>query len=153
MALFESATNFILNLLTDNEELKKFPKEFIDEAVLWVKSWFLKPEDPKATAKLQDPDKPIAVKKDIIEDILEALKDNAQFRQELEVRLAAFEQQRARLKNVVEQTEVEVEGDVHIGDRGRPGDESYDEKNVVKDSTIKAGGSFRLGDDQTPPKA
>ena len=63
--MLETATQYILDLLTDNEELKKFPKEIIDASVKWVKSWFLIPEDSKTNAKLEDPNKPMEVKKDI----------------------------------------------------------------------------------------
>ena len=83
MPLIETATQYILDLLTGNEELKKFPKEFIDASVTWVKSWFLVPDDPKTNAKLEDPYKSMEVKRDIIEDKLADLQDNAQFIQEL----------------------------------------------------------------------
>jgi hypothetical protein len=145
--MLEIATQYILDLLTENEELKKFPKEFTDESVKWVKSWFLKPEDPKNNAKLEDPNKPIVVKKDIIQDKLEELKDNTQFQKELVARLAAFEQQRARLKNVVDNVDIDVKGSVHIGDKGSASGDNYDEKNVVKGGTIKAGEDFHLGDE------
>lgn len=147
MALLETAAKYILNLLTNNEELKKFPKEFTDAAVIWVKSWFLIPDDPKNNAKLEDPNKPMEVKKDIIQDKLEDLKDNAQFQQELAEQLAAFEQQRARIKNVVQDSDIDVKGNVHIGDKGGASGDQYDEKNIIKGGTIKAGGNFRLGDD------
>jgi hypothetical protein len=147
MAILETATQYILDLLTDNEELKKFPKEFIDASVTWVKSWFLIPEDPKTNAKLEDPNKPMEVKKDIIQDKLEDLKDNAQFQKELTELLAAFEQHRTRLKNVVQDADINVKGSVHIGDKGGASGEHYDEKNVIKGGIINAGGDFRLGDD------
>lgn len=145
--MLETATKYILDLLTENEELKKFPKEFVNESVKWVKSWFLKPEDPKNTAKLEDPNKSIEVKKDIIQDKLDDLKDNPQFTKELTERLAAFEQQRARLKNVVTDADIDIKGSAHIGDKGSSSGDNYDEKNVIKGGTIKAGGDFRLGDD------
>jgi hypothetical protein len=145
--MLATATKYILDLLINNEELKKFPKEFTDEAVKWVKSWFLIPEDPKNTAKLEDPNKSIEVKKDIIQDKLADLEENTQFQKELTERLAAFEQQRARLKNVVLDSDIDVKGNVHIGDKGNDSGDQYDEKNIVKGGTIKAGGDFRLGDD------
>lgn len=147
MALLEAATTYVLDLLTENEELKKIPKEFLDASVLWVKSWFLVPEEPKTNAKLEDPNKPVEVKKDIIQDRLEVLKENPQFMQELSDRIAAFEQQRARIKNVVADGNIEVGGNVHIGDKGASSGDQYEEKNIVKGGTIKAGGDFRLGDD------
>ncbi len=145
--LAAAATKYVLDLLTENEELKKFPKEFVNEAAIWVKSWFLIPEDPKTNAKLEDPDKSIEVKKDIIQDKLDDLKNNAQFQKELSERIAALEQQRTRLKNVVADSDIDVQGNIHIGDKGGASGDDYDEKNVVKGSTIKAGGDFRLGDD------
>lgn len=48
--LTEKATQYILDLLTENEELKKFPKEFVQEVVIYIKSWFLVPEKLKETA-------------------------------------------------------------------------------------------------------
>ena len=149
MFVSETTTKYILDLLTNNEELKKFPKEFTDAAFKWAKSWFLTPEAPKTTAKLEDPNKSIEVKKDIIQDKLEELKDNAQFQQELAAQLAAFEQHRARLKNVVTNANIDVQGSVHIGDKGGVSGDLYGEKNIIKGGAIKAGGDFRLGDDDT----
>jgi hypothetical protein len=145
--MLDTATKYVLDLLTDNEELKKFPKEFVNESVKWVKSWFLTPEDPKANAKLEDPHKSIEVKKDIIQDKLADLNENPQFVKELTEKLKGFEQQRARLKNVIADADVDVKGSVHIGDKGTSTGDNYDEKNVIKGGSIKAGGDFRLGDD------
>ena len=145
--MLETATKYILDLLTDNEDLKKIPKEFVNESVKWVKSWLLRPEDPKTNAKLEDSNKSIEVKKDIIQDKLDDLKDNAQFTKELTERMTAFKQQRARLKNVVTDADIDIKGSVHIGDKGSASDDNYDEKNIIKGGKIKAGGDFRLGDD------
>jgi hypothetical protein len=145
--MLEKAIQYVLDLLTEGKEVKKLPPDFVGEAVLWAQSWFLKPDDPKTTAKLLDPHKSIEVKKDLIQNRWAELQDNAQFQQELAARLAALAQQRARLKNVVTDSEGEVQGSVRIGDQGRTSGDDYDEKNIIKGSTIKAGGDFRLGDD------
>ena len=42
MALLETATTYILALLTEHETIKSFPQAFIAESAKWVKSWFLK---------------------------------------------------------------------------------------------------------------
>jgi len=144
--MLETATKYILDLLLNNEDLKKFPKEFIDASVIWVKSWFLIPDDPKTNAKLEDPNKDMEVKKDIIQDKLDDLKDNTQFQKELAERLAAFEQHRARLKNVVSDADIDAKGNVHIGDKGSVSGDIYDKKNVIEGGSIKAGGDFHLGD-------
>ena len=143
--MLETAAKYILDLLTENEELKKFPKEFVNESVKWVKSWFLKPEDPKNTAKLEDPNKSIEVKKDIIQDKLEDLQSNAQFQKELTERLAAFEQQKGKLKNIVgKNAEIDSDGDVVVGDTGGSIQDNYDQKNIVE-GKIK-GKNVRIGD-------
>ena len=145
--MLETATKYVLDLLTENEELKKFPAAFVNESVKWVKSWFLTPEDPKTNAKLEDPNKSMEVKKDIIQDKLADLNENPQFVKELTEKLKGFEQQRARLKNVVADADIDIKGSVHIGDKGTSSGDNYDEKNVIKGGSIKAGGDFRLGDD------
>ncbi|MFZ4428707.1 MAG: CHAT domain-containing protein [Saprospiraceae bacterium] len=151
--MLTTATKFILDMLLEHEELKNFPKEFVQEAGLWVKSWFLKPEDPKSSAKLLDTGKPVEDKIDIIEDILKELENNRQFQQELAAHLAAFEEQRARIKNVVTDAKIAVKGDVHIGDKGLSNDDGYHKKNVVQGGHFEVGGGFRLGDDFAPTTA
>ena len=65
------------------------------------------PEDPKATAKLEDPQKPIEVKKDIIEDKLAELKDNPVFVQELTAQLTAYAADTA-LGNPIKSSEIPI---------------------------------------------
>jgi hypothetical protein len=48
-------------------------------------------------------------------------------------------------KNVVKNTELDVEGQIKIGDEGDKKGE-YSKKNVVEGSKIKSGGDFTLGD-------
>jgi hypothetical protein len=86
-------------------------------------------------------------KKAVIETKLEDMLEDATFKAALEQQLAAFEQHKVRLKNVVTESDIDVKGSVHIGDKGNSSGDNYDEKNVIKGSTIKAGGDFRLGDD------
>ena len=38
MPLLESAAAYILGIITQNEEFKKFPKEFATEGLKWVKT-------------------------------------------------------------------------------------------------------------------
>jgi hypothetical protein len=147
MALLETAAEYILNILTDNEDVKTFPKEFIGESVKWVKSWFLTPEDPKTTAKLEDPKRSIDVKKDIIQDKLDDLKDNPTFMQELTVRIQAYEAHKRTSINTIDETDLDVKGSFHQGNTGGVSMDNVDEKNVIKRSKITVGGDFRQGDD------
>jgi Effector-associated domain 11 len=145
MAFLETTTKFVLDLLTENEELKKFPQEFISESVKWVKSWFLTPEDPKSTAKLADPNKSIEVKKDIIEDKLAELKDNALFMKELAAKMAAFEQQKTTKRSIIEGGSFKIKGNAHVGSVDASNQQQVDEENVLKNTHFEVDGDFHLG--------
>ena len=147
MDILTTAAAYILDIVTENEDFKKFPKEFVGESVKWVKSWFLTPEDPKATAKLEDPKKSIEVKKDIIGDKLDDLKENPQFMKELEAQLHALAAAKRTLLNVIEDSDVEVKGNFRQGNTGGASKSTADETNIVKRSKIVVGGDFRQGDD------
>ncbi len=146
MAILEKALDYIVGIVTQNEEVQKFPKDFVTASMQWIRSWFLI-DDPKMEAKLAEPDRSLESKKTLLETKLEGLNENPQFVQELAEKLQVLEQQRARLKNVVKDSNIDVAGSIHVGDKGSASDNNYDEKNVIKGSTIKAGGDFRLGDD------
>ena len=146
MALIEKATAYILGILTEDETVKNFPKEFVSEAAKWIRSWFLK-DDPKTEARIMDTQRTPENKKGVIEAKLEDALENPTFKAALEQQLNAFEQQKSRLKNVVNKADIDVIGNVHIGDKGSSSGDNYDEKNIIKGGTIKAGGDFRLGDD------
>lgn len=146
MALLETALDYIFGIITENEAVKKFPKDFVTASAQWIRSWFLI-DDPKTAAKLADPQRSAESKKTIIEGKLEDLQENPVFVQELEERLATFEQHKSSLKNAIKDADIDAKGNVHIGDKGSSSGDHYDEKNVIKGGTIKAGGDFRLGDD------
>jgi hypothetical protein len=145
--IIEIAVEYIISILLEDKTVKTFPKEFVDESVKWAKSWLLTSDDSIINAKLEDPNRSIDVKKYIIQGKLEGLNNNPQFAKELTERLASFEQQRERLKNVVTDADIDVKGVVYIGYKGGSLGDNYDEKNIIKGSMIKAGGGFRLGDD------
>jgi len=147
MALIEKAAEYILNILTEDETVKNFPKEFVAASAKWIRSWFLK-DDPKTEAKIIDANRSPENKKGVIEAKLEDALENPAFKAALEQQLAAFEHQKSSLKkNVVDKANIDVKGNVHIGDKGTSSGDNYDEKNVLKGGTIKTGGDFRMGDD------
>ena len=147
MALLETATTYILGIITDNEEVKKFPKEFVTESAKWIKSWFLKPEDPKTMVKLSDITKSDDYKKAVIETKLEDLHDNPQFMRELEEKIKVYETHKRKLHNVIHDSELDVKGSFHQGDKGHTKTGDADEHNAIKRSKITVGGDFRQGDD------
>ena len=147
MPLLNKATEYIFSVLSEDETVRKFPREFVAETAKWVRSWFLTDEDPKTKAKLEDPARSDDSKKTVIETKLESLIEQEAFRKELETRLTAFETQRERLKNIVVGSDIKADGNVRIGDTGTEQSSDADQKNIVRDSKIRAGGDFRLGDD------
>ena len=52
-------------------------------------------------------------------------------------------------KNIVQNITLDAAGDISIGDNQNTTQECFEEKNVVRESEIRAGGNFRLGDDIT----
>lgn len=146
MALLKTALDYIFGIITENEEVEKLPKDFITASTRWIRSWFLE-DDPKTAAKLAEPTRSAESKKTLIEAKLENLLENADFVKELEERLAAFEQHKSRLKNVITDADIDVKGNFRMGDQGNSSGDNYDQKNVIQGGTIKAGGDFRLGDD------
>jgi hypothetical protein len=145
MALLETATAYILNIITENEEVKKFPTDFVSASMKWIRSWFLE-DDPKAAAKLNDVSKSDDYKKAVIKAKLEGLEENIVFQKELAEKLEAYSQHKITRKNMVENAEIEVDGSVWIGDNAGSSDNVFDEKNIVKGGSVKAGKDFRLGD-------
>jgi hypothetical protein len=145
MALIETATAYILGIITENEEVKKFPKDFVSASMNWIRSWFLE-DDPKAVAKLNDVSKSDDYKKAVIEAKLEDLEGNEAFQKELAEKLQAYSQHKITRKNVLEDADIEAVGSVWIGDNAGSAENVFDEKNIVKGGSVKAGKDFRLGD-------
>jgi hypothetical protein len=145
MALIETATAYILGIITENEEVKKFPKDFVSASMKWIRSWFLE-DDPKAVAKLNDVRKSNDYKKAVIEAKLEGLEGNEVFQKELAEKLEAYSQHKVTRKNVLEDADIEADGIIWIGDKEGGSEKVFDQKNIVKGGSVKAGKDFRLGD-------
>lgn len=144
MGLLAAGGAFLSGILTQNESVKKFSNDFIDEVVAWVRPWFI--QDDAVAKVVMNADGEAAAKKAIIEAKLPKLLEDEQFKKELEAYMEKAKTETVRRKNVLEGSEVEAEGDVSIGDEGGQDDGSYDEKNIVSNSKIKTKGRFSLGD-------
>ncbi len=143
--MLEVALKHIMSFVLENDEVKKFPKDFVTASMQWIRSWFLI-DDPVAEAVINSPGNE-ALKETVVKQKLPQLIENEQFVKELQTQIEASAVHRERMKNIVDNSSVDVQGNIHIGDRGTASGENYDLKNVVRGSTIKAGGDFRLGDD------
>ncbi len=115
-SLIPPALKYITDLVLDNEEVKKFPKEFITASMKWISSWFLE-DDPTAKAVVES-DSPAVAKEAVLKAKLHELLKNPQFAQELNEHLAAYTIQRSRIKNVAVGAQIEAQGNVHLGDKG-----------------------------------
>ncbi|MBO0937683.1 hypothetical protein J2I47_14085 [Fibrella sp. HMF5335] len=145
--LIPLATKYVTDLILENEEVKKFPQDFVTAGMLWVRSWFLKPDDPVTKTIVESETQPVAVKEAVLAAKLSELIKNPQFVEELKVQLAAYAQHSPTAKNIIDGADIDITGSVHIGDKTDPGSPNYDQKNIVKGGTvIKARGDFRLGD-------
>lgn len=94
-------------------------------------------------------DIPAVAKEAVLKAKLTELLKNPKFVQELNEHLAAYNVQRSRIKNVTVDAQIEAQGNVYIGDKGIGDTTAYDENNVIKDGSIKAGYDFHLGDEHT----
>lgn len=141
--MLEKALDYLVGIVTENEEVKKFPKDFVTASMQWIRSWFLI-DDPVTTSIVENLALPEAVKKPVIEAKLNTLKDNADFMKELEEKLNEFSTHRERVKNIVNER-IDAKGNVHIGDKDNNDNSLYDKKNVVN-APIKIEGDFHLGD-------
>lgn len=143
--MLEAAKKYVLSFLLENEEVKKFPKDFTTAAMKWIRSWFLK-DDPSAEVVINLSGNEEA-KARIIEAKLPKLLEDPRFIEELNAKVGEYERQIASVKNLVdEQSKIEADDSVTIGDKGiAQNDDGYIQKNIVK-GTIKAGKDVHVGD-------
>ncbi len=111
MSLIATAATFVLDTLLQSEEVKKFPKDFINASAKWVRSWFLE-DDPKTEEKLTS-EKSRDYKQAVVESKLEELLANPTFEQELKTKLAEWEKHAAsvNMQNTIQGSNINVGGD------------------------------------------
>ncbi len=105
------AKTYVFDLVLTNEEVQKFPKDFVSASMRWIRSWFL--VDDPVTTTIVESDKPAAVKEAVLEAKLSDLLKNPQFVAELQAQLATYQLHSSRLKNVVDNAQIKA-------DRKRP---------------------------------
>jgi hypothetical protein len=143
MITLDTALDYLLSVVTENEEVKKFPKDFVTASMQWIRSWFLI-DDPVSSSIVDNATMPEVAKKAVLEAKLNALKDNPEFMKELEAKMAEFSTHRERVKNIVNER-IDVKGNVRIGDKSVGSNDNYDKKNIVN-APITTEGDFHLGD-------
>jgi len=136
---------FLLNLILENEEVKKFPKDFVTASMKWIRSWFLIDDDQVVKTVLNSSGNE-ALKTVILEQKLPTLMENETFKQEFERHFTEYKEQKQKIKNVIEDIDMDIKGNVRIGDNG-PVVDHIEEKNKIKKGKFKIDGDFHLGDD------
>jgi NDP-sugar pyrophosphorylase family protein len=138
----ELTKKFMHTLLTENEELRKFPKEFVKASLDWIRPWLFR-DDPVVEAVL-DSKGNHELKIKVLEAKIAELQKDKQFLKELGNRTAAYE----RMKNFILKSKVEVKGDASIGDKSKVIEEkNKGTKNAIIDSNVQVGGNLKIGDE------
>ncbi len=144
MELITLSIGYIVNTLAKNKEVQGAVDDFVTQSVNWMRSWFGKEDEGEALMNLESNLESEKAKSDLEDSMKDLVKDDA-FRIKLERWVKECDKPEPSMKNVLENVELEIEGNVNIGDKGVEGT-SYDKKNVIKNSKIKGGGDFNLGD-------
>ena len=136
------AKNYIVKAFSSNKKLKGFGDDFFGAFVDWVRPIFLK-EDPSAEVVLNLEGEETAKEK-IISNKLDQLLKNPSFKSDLETWISKLQNQSIDGKNIIKDSELDIQGDIVIGDDniGKP---DIGNSNIVDNSKIK-GKTFRLGD-------
>ncbi len=144
MELVSLGVGLIVNTFLKNKEVHGAINDFVTESVGWVRDWFKGDEKEELIKKVEKNPKSTAVKAELNTAVTQMVK-NPKFKSQLEKWVGESKKPFPSMKNVVDNLELETEGAVNIGDKGK--DEiPYDKKNVITNSKIKAGGDFNLGD-------
>lgn len=92
MYMLDTAVKFILDLVLQNEEVKKFPGDFLTTSMKWVRSWFLTDEDPATATVINSPQSSLEEKQEAVRKKTETLLENPAFRRELEGYLKKYDE-------------------------------------------------------------
>ena len=150
--------NITINQTNKSKDLKtqaieKILQAFSSEATSTFKSW-ISPHLFKGDATIQgivtdNSDSDTNFKKKMLGYKLDNLLKDVAFKNVLQQKLGE-PNNTIRQKNVLENTDLDVKGNAHFGDKGsNPSDEFYSQKNIIKGSIIKVRKDFHLGDVNT----
>lgn len=143
MNILSKASTYILDAFLKNEKSKEFKDDLFGGFIDWVRPWFLE-DDPSAQVVLTM-DGAEAAKQQIIDKKLPVILQDINFKTELESWLVKLEANQIREKNILKNTEITTEEDVHIGDVNGRKDSNWNRKNIVDGVKVKSR-NFHLGD-------
>jgi hypothetical protein len=145
MELITLGLGLIVNTCAKNKEVHAAIDDFVSDSVKWFRGWFGKGENVALMTKLEEEPESPEVKEQLSAAMGEMAK-NEQFMKELERWVNESKKPNPTMKNVLEDIDIEVEGNINIGDEGGS-DQKYDKKNYIKGGKLKVvKGDFNLGD-------
>ena len=144
MELVTIGIGMLVNTVVKNKAVNSAVDDFVTDSVNWMRGWFKKKDEEQLVNKLVADPKAPEVERELKVTMNEMVKDQ-QFKKELELWIKESKKANPSMTNVLETVDIEVEGNIKIGDKTASG-EKYDMKNVVKGSKITGGGNFTLGD-------
>ncbi len=139
MNYIKKATMYLLGAFKGNERVKEFKDDMIGGFIDWIEPIFLK-DDEIMKKKISERNEAA------VEYKLETMMQGEKFKKELTDWIKKLEASKVKRKNIVEETEVEAEEDIKVGDKSVSNTNSYDEKNIVSKSKFKTIGGFTVGD-------
>lgn len=144
MELITLSIGYIVNTLAKNAEVQNAVDDFVSASAKWIRSWFSGSEDEGLVDEIEEnPDSNQA--RETLKNNLEQMTQDEEFKEKLSKWVREYEKPNPSLKNVLDNVELEIEGNISIGDKDGKG-QQFDQKNVVRKSKIKGGGDFNLGD-------
>lgn len=144
MELVTIGIGMLVNTVVKNKAVNSAVDDFVTDSVNWMRGWFKKKDEEQLANKLVDDPKAPEVERELKVAMNEMVKDE-QFKKELQLWIRESKKPNPSMKNVLEDIDIEVEGNIKIGDK-TASTEKYDMKNVIKKGKIKGGGDFILGD-------
>lgn len=145
MELISLGLGLLVNTCLKNEAVHGAVDEFVSSSVGWIRGWFGKKDKAPLISQLQANPESEEVKNEM-KGTLEELMSNEQFKLEFARWIKESKKPNPSMKNVLDGADLDIAGSVNIGDKGDKYNDNFDQKNVVKNSKIKSGGDFSLGD-------
>lgn len=150
MELITLGLGLLVNTCAKNKEVNNAIDDFVSGSVKWMRGWFKKSDKVALIQQMEEAPESPEVQAEVGNAMNELIKDD-QFRMELQKWIAESKKPNPSMKNVItrkntiEGANLDISGNIKIGDKNA-GQDHYDEKNTMKNVTIKGGGDFTLGD-------
>lgn len=144
MELITLSIGYIVNTLAKNVEVQTSVDDFVSASAKWIRSWFSGSDDENVIDELQENPESVEAK-ETLKDNLQQMTRDEDFKEKLSKWVREYEKPNPSLKNVLDSVELEIQGNINVGDKDGGG-QQFDQKNVIRKSKIKGGGDFNLGD-------